>query len=140
MKKWQLIRIRGTAAGIQAAPKIALRAFCCFLTAADIYHITFNTQIIYTQLCQVLILIFIKLPKLCSFKHVSYRKQRSSTRRYKKLSCRREAARQFVSFEISVNHSTSLKIIQNYAVEGVCKFLVRFQCICVSVLYRFRVI
>jgi len=31
----------------------------------------------------------------------------------KKLSCRRETARRFVSFNILLSHSTSLKIIRN---------------------------
>jgi len=50
--------------------------------------------------------------------------------RNKKLSCRRETARCFVSLNISLSHSNSLKIIRNDTYEWalkLCMYLVPFQ-------------
>jgi len=45
----------------------------------------------------------------------------------KKVSCRRETARRFMSLNILLSHSRSLKVIHNDAVEhGVCKSLLVF--------------
>jgi len=53
----------------------------------------------------------------------------------KKLSCRREAARCFVSLNTSLSHSRSLKVIRNDTLEYVvCK---SFPCNYVSISYRF---
>jgi len=47
--------------------------------------------------------------------------------KYKELSCRREIARRFVSLNILLSHSSSLKIIRNDIVElSVCKSLLVF--------------
>jgi len=53
---------------------------------------------------------------------LTYRNNRQTTvwshrRIYKKLSCRRQAVRCFVSFNISLSHSRSLKVIQNDTLE-----------------------
>ena len=39
---------------------------------------------------------------------------------YKKLSCHREAARCFVSLNISLNHSRSIKVIRNHTLDRAC--------------------
>jgi len=54
----------------------------------------------------------------------------------KKLSCRRETARRFVSLNLNIllRHSRSLKVIRN---EGVRKSLLVFQWHCVCMSYRF---
>jgi len=49
----------------------------------------------------------------------------------KRLSCRREAERYFLSFNISLSHSRSLKVIRNNTLEyGVCKSLLAFHYKC----------
>jgi len=52
---------------------------------------------------------------------------------YKKLSCRRETARRFVSLNISLSHSRSLNVIRNDTVESMSVF--HWNYVCIS--YRF---
>jgi len=55
----------------------------------------------------------------------------------KKLSCRRETARRFVSLNILLSHSRPLKVIRNDTVEkGVCKSPLVFHWNYVCMLYR----
>ena len=59
---------------------------------------------------------------------------------YKKLSCRREAARRFVSLNILLSHSSSLNVIRNDTVAyigRVYKSLLVFQWYYVCMSYRF---
>jgi len=63
---------------------------------------------------------------------------KTSTMAYKKLSCRRETARRFVSLNILLSHSRSLKVIRDDTVEyGVCKSLLVFHWNYVCISYRF---
>ena len=62
-----------------------------------------------------------------------------SSNSIKKLSCRRETARRFVSLNILLSHSRSLKVIGNDTVAyRACKSLLVFQWHYVCMSYRFR--
>ena len=56
----------------------------------------------------------------------------------KKLSCRRETARRFVSLNISLCHARSFKVIRNDTEYGVCESLLVFHCNHGCILYHFR--
>jgi len=84
-------------------------------------------------------------------KHLSPKRLRTRTRNVKQPSqglnepsqglwfCR-EAAQCFVSLNVLLSHSRSLKVIRNDALEqGVCKSLLVFHCNCVSIVYHFLI-
>jgi len=57
----------------------------------------------------------------------------------KKLTCRRETARCFVSLNISLSHSRSLNVIRNDTIkQGVCKSLLmfHFNYVCISLPFQ----
>ena len=57
----------------------------------------------------------------------------------KKLSCRRETARCFVSLNVSLSHSRSLKVIETGTIRKLgYAFLFAFHCNYGSILYHFR--
>jgi len=57
----------------------------------------------------------------------------------KKLSCRRQTSRGFVSLNILLSHSRSLKVVRNDTVDlGVCKSLLIFHWSYVCISYHFQ--
>jgi len=115
-----------------------LRQCCCKQHVQVLYNLrhTYNKSLILASRV-VMPQRLLSRPSCLAATAMFYRRYQN----HKKLSCRREAARCFVSLNISLNHSRSLKVIENGTIRKLGHgFLVAFYSNYIRIFSRFDAI